>query len=244
MGETTAEPQRQTSGQAPLDTQEAAFTPAWPARSPGPDRDTMVPKDTQPVAGLSPAGKVGRGSEDAVYCDYTEGNPKLQRDPSLSLLSGALWLGSQAAAKLGQQCGGARQVGVRQKSLRLAGPEAWGEGSNCQAGSDPAFNLETERKGEPNAVSKCHQGLNSQWSPGCRLTQQSVLPLLACPSLWARLDRWADGLKRGPSRPPCDTLPPPHPIGHGGAPVLQLGSAEPTCPVSEDACSGGLARAT
>lgn len=92
----------------------------------------MVPKDPQPVAGLSPAGKVGRGSEDAVYCGYTEGNPKLQRDPSLSLLSGALWLGSQAAARLGQQCGWAWQVGVRQKSLRLAGPEAWGEGSTAK----------------------------------------------------------------------------------------------------------------
>lgn len=78
-------------------------------------------------------------------CGYTEGNPKLQRDPSLSLLSGALWLGSQAAARPGQQCGGPRQVGVRHKSLRLAGPEAWGKGSNCQAGSDPALNLETEK---------------------------------------------------------------------------------------------------
>lgn len=50
-----------------------------------------------------------------------------------------------AAARPGQQCGGPRQVGVRHKSLRLAGPEAWGKGSNCQAGSDPALNLETEK---------------------------------------------------------------------------------------------------
>lgn len=121
----------------------------------GPDWETMVPKDPQPGAGWSPAGTVGRGSDDAVYCGYTEGTPKLQRDPSLSLLAGALWLGSQTAARLGQQCGGAWQTGVQQKSLRLAGPEAWGERSNCQAGSDPAPNLETERKGELNAVSKC-----------------------------------------------------------------------------------------
>ena len=39
----------------------------------------------------------------------------------------------------------------------------------------------------------------------------TVLPLLGSPSMWARLDRWADGLKRGPSRPPCVTLPPATP---------------------------------
>lgn len=200
----------------------------------GPDWDTMVTRDPQPGAGLSPAGTVGRGSDDAVYCGYTEGTPKLQRDRSLSLLAGALWLGSQATVRLGQQCGGAWQRVCNRRA------SAW----------------QDQRPGEKGATARQALILHSTWkqkekvspmqSPSVTGLQVNsavtVSPLLACPSRWVRLGRWADGLKRGPSRPPCDTPPPP--IGHGGAPVPQVGSAEPTCPASEDACSGGLARAT